>query len=138
MGVNGPVKTVRTERVELALTDGKWVEGPRLLESLVTLDAEGRKVEQVYFEGDGTPRYKEVYTYASAAEWTRARYKADGELQYSVRFREQFDPSGKSSRLVIDGIDGKLHNEIVKKYDAEGRVIDALTYDSSNTPRARN
>lgn len=144
MGLKGEVKTVRTKVVEVA-QDGRPVEGPGILESLVTLDRLGRKTEESFYKADGTLDRRQVVTYDDAGNRTLKDYGADGKLKYEVTSRLESDKANGTGRLIIDGATslfqgeaGKLHNEIVLKYDSRGRVVESLSYNRDGSLSSRS
>jgi hypothetical protein len=147
MGLKGEVKIVRTKYVEVTQKDGRQVERPFASESLLTLDRLGRKTEEAFYDPDGTPYRREVFTYDEAGNRTQKEYRSDGQLVYEANSKMEFDKGGGTSRRTTDGAShlfrgdaGKLHSETVLKYDSRGRVVEALSYgrDGSLSSRSVN
>jgi len=88
----------------------------------VEWDAQGRRVEEVVYEGD-EPLRVDRWSYPSASE----RYQASWELgQWKVR-REQLDADGHVVIIQMDeDFDGVVERRDVLRYDAEGREIERL------------
>lgn len=146
MGLKGAVKTVRTKIVEVT-QDGRPVEGPNISESLITLDRLGRKTEEAFYKPDGTLDKRQVFTYDDAGNRTQKDYDTNGTIRYEATTKVEWDKANSTGRLITDGAltwvkgeAGKLHSEIVLKYDSRGRVVESLSYgrDGSLSSRSVN
>src|SRR3712207_4602991 len=85
MGFKGPVKSVRTQSADPRINHG------------VTFDREGRKVEDAFYEPDGKPYRRRVFTYGAGGV-TEESFGADGKLLERVVRKEEFDGARGTSR----------------------------------------
>jgi hypothetical protein len=136
MGLKGPVKTIRTKWYRSV--QGEPAGDAPLYEYEVTLDREGRKVEETHYKPDGKLWQREVVTYDAAGR-TEVSYNPDGTVQQRViRQKEEFDKEHRTGRVVVTGHDGALNTEFVNKYDARGRRVEGFTYDREGKLQSRS
>jgi hypothetical protein len=135
MGLKGPVKTVRT-KIHTA-TQGGTAADARLSDSEHTFDREGRAVEKVYYNPDGTVWQREVFTYDDAGR-TGVVYGADGTIRQRVfTQKEEFDKEHRTGRKVISG-EGMAYSEFINKYDERGRWLEGFAYDREGKLKSRS
>ena len=87
--LNGQVRRIRVETVDLLVKEGKPVEGPRVLREITTYDQNGQQIDSV--------------TYAAESS------KPGGNRLYL------YDPKGNKIEMVLRGDDGSILNK--EKYD---------------------
>lgn len=96
-------------------------------------DADGRIVEMIVTKGDGTPQYRETWTYRDDGrklEWFR--YNQDGDLADSNLFT--FDGDKLISTIATDEISGRTMFQD-RTYDDRGRLVRSETKDEYSSSR---
>ena len=101
-GLIGPVRRVRTEVVKLLATDGRIIEGKRLLLELVAYDLRGNKVENQYFPVAGaTLTGKETYKYDDKGNISEMiLLNEDGSLLSKETYKYEFDFAGNWNKMT--------------------------------------
>lgn len=94
-GVFGPVRSIRTERARYVFKDGKWVEGPRALGSVLEVDPARRRITVTRILSDGTAADRTVF---------------------------ELDASGRTIRKTKIAKDGKVYLVLTCEYDRNGRL----------------
>jgi hypothetical protein len=138
LGLKGPVKTVRMKTYRVA--QGGADPDASLTDSEYAFDREGRAVEKVYYNPDGTVGRREVFTYDAAGR-TGVVYGADGKVGHRIfRQKEEFDRERRTGRSVTtgEGYDGTLYAEFVRKYDERGRWLETSAYDREGKLQTRS
>ncbi|MCA1601218.1 MAG: hypothetical protein LC776_06110 [Acidobacteria bacterium] len=118
-GFRSPVKTVRTEHTWAATRDGKYVEGERGIPGVHSYDASGNKIEIAYYNIDGSPGNKLVYTRNLGRKVTElVHYGPDGISHYKSVYTH--DNEGNTIEQTHYKADGSLNVSWVRTYDERG------------------
>ncbi len=139
-GYKGPVKTVRTKTE--GLTQSQAAPGrtfPEVNHGL-TFDRDGRKVEDAFYEQDGTVSRRRVYTY-DADVVTEESYGPDGRLLERVVKKDEFDKARGTSRTTFTReLGGKSFVSTVMKqrYDSRRRLVESSSFDSEGVLQSRS
>ncbi|MEK6337238.1 MAG: tetratricopeptide repeat protein [Acidobacteriota bacterium] len=95
-GLNGPVRRIRVETVNLMVKDGKTVEGPRLVREITTYDQTGQKIDSVsYPPASSTVIGKKHYLYDAKGNIIEMILRGDdGSILRKEKYDYQFDDFG--------------------------------------------
>src|SRR4051794_6962026 len=110
LGLRGPIRSVRDERVAVTNVNGELVEGARVPVLTITYSEDGTKQEQTFYAPDGTIRSKRA-----------SLYDQDGRLLEDTNFTGRnhdlpfktvyhFDSQKKVSEIIVYKPDGTIMN----------------------------
>jgi antitoxin component YwqK of YwqJK toxin-antitoxin module len=153
-GLRGAVKSARIERTEISQIEGRSVEKPRVLESLITYDEKGNKIEELRYDYKGSLAEKMVFSRDDKGRQVKISYKPDGKMEskwvftfddkgkltggtaynpdgtVKLKMERIFDASGRLIEASMHNPDGSLMNKTLFKYDAEGKPTEQAVYDA--------
>lgn len=127
----GPVKSARIESAAFVRQDGRLVEGPRRLVSVISYAPDGRRREQESYAPDGKTANKSVSLYDDAGnEVEMSLFDGRGELRMKKVYRPAAgetltyngDESLRERRVVINGPDGTQAE--TQTYDGSGALLE--------------
>ena len=125
-GLKGEVKSVRLERTEIFQREGKPVEKARILQSVITYDEKGNKIEELRYNFNGSLAEKMVFARDDKGNQTKIIYKPDGTID--SKWVYNFDASGKMTGGAQYNSDGVLRLKMVRNFDARGKLIEGAMY----------
>jgi TonB family protein len=101
-GLNGPVRRVRVETVNLLLKEGNTVEGPRVVREKTTYDQKGQKIESVAYPAEGSAVVgKQQYLYDAKGNIIEMVLRRDdGSILNKEKYDYQFDEFGNWKKMT--------------------------------------
>jgi hypothetical protein len=131
--LRGPVRTVRVEKAWITLQDGRPVEGSRGLPQLQIFDLNGNKTEITYFQADGSPGVRLVYTFRPSQRLIeRIDYDPDGAPKSKHTFIH--DENGNIIESVYNSSNGNRLSKAVYSYDEKGHLLGEVLYGADGKP----
>jgi len=122
----GPVKSARIESAAFVRRDGRLVEGPRRLVSVINYAPGGKRREQDSYTPDGQLINKTVYVYDDAGnEVEMSMFDGRGGL----RMKKVYRPAAGET-LTYNGDEGLRERRVVVTRP-DGTQAEVLTYDGS-------
>lgn len=122
----GPVRSVRIHATKLPARIERPCTSGRTLEQLITYDSEGRTLEEIIYNEDGSLGTRRVYMYDQAQHVGWTLFDQTGSVV--VRYVYILDQDGRRVEELSYGGDGKLQERITQTCDARGRVVEQASY----------
>lgn len=100
--LNGQVRRVRVETVNLLVKEGKTVEGPRVVREITTYDQKGQKIDSVAYPAeDGTVVGNKQYLYDAKGNIIEMVLRGDdGSILNKEKYDYQFDEFGNWKKMT--------------------------------------
>jgi antitoxin component YwqK of YwqJK toxin-antitoxin module len=149
-GLIGPVQTVRTETAQFSHHSGQWIEGPcgqpssvtydrygNLIEGgyaakiFHTYDAQGNRLETIFYGPDGALLDKTRYTYDGRGNLTEAVSESSNYINRTVY---TYDDQGKLIGETVYDPGGNIAVESMHIYDSQGRRVQTINHDPAHDP----
>jgi YD repeat-containing protein len=127
-GLKGPVKSVHVETARLEERDGRITEKPWVRHT-VTFDQEGRLIEQVNRNPDGS-EWRTVNDYSDSGQLL-ARKVYDPSSVPSGEWMYVYDVEGRLVAEQYTAQDGRVTTPTTYAYDGDGRKVKTQEYDLS-------
>ncbi|HCX30631.1 MAG TPA: hypothetical protein DHU55_12820 [Blastocatellia bacterium] len=102
-GLNGQVRRVRVETVNLLLKEGKTVEGPRVVREITTYDQKGQKIDSVAYAAEDSTVVgnKQQYLYDAKGNIIEMVLRGDdGSILNKEKYDYQFDEFGNWKKMT--------------------------------------
>ena len=102
-GLNGQVRRIRVETVNLLVKDGKTVEGPPVIREITTYDPRGQKIDSIAYPADESTVVgnKQQYLYDARGNITEMVMRADdGSVLNRVKYDYEFDEFGNWKKMT--------------------------------------
>lgn len=102
-GLNGKVRRVRVETVNLLVREGKTIEGPRVVREITSYDQTGQKIDSVaYPAADSTVvGNKQEYQYDADGNIIEMVVRGDdGSILNKEKYEYQFDEFGNWKKMT--------------------------------------
>jgi hypothetical protein len=131
MKLNGPVKTVRDQTIDVSPKDGQPLPDQIKRISSHTFDEQGREIEYAIFEADGPLRVRFVFirdAQGNAVE--ENHYDARGNLAEKKFNSYRFDAEGRMLEKISRDSTGAVQQRAVNAYDARGHLTEFSAYDA--------
>lgn len=136
VGIDGPVKLVRTEIVGLTFEGGKVVEGPRVLTHTQEANEDGTMKVSRHHTRDGAVDFKQV-TFFHPDGRARESLVYEDEDRLRTRMLYYYDNGRNRLETLSYDKDGNLISTGVKYLDASLSLIKEETTDKDGNLRAR-
>jgi hypothetical protein len=105
------------------ISKGKKINDKFEIESTVTFDSSGNKIEDIRYDILGKPTHKLIYSYDDKNNRTAEyRYGLDGTLLHSTKFNIKYNSSDKKTEVDNMNDDGTIKSKTIYKYDAAGNL----------------
>lgn len=100
--LNGPVRRVRVETVDLLVKESKTVEGPRVVREITTYDQNGQKIDSVAYPAEGgTAVGNKQYLYDAKGNIIEMVLRGDnGSILNKEKYDYQFDEFGNWKKMT--------------------------------------
>lgn len=127
----GPVRTMRTETANILLTDGNYVEGPRILNMTVSFTEDGRRPELCIYDEKGSLGRRIVIKYEGRKQVESINY--DGAGRMWLRRTHLHDAEGRTLENSTYNGEGSLRSKTTLTRNDLGQVIVSNEYDARGT-----
>lgn len=140
--LNGPVKSVQTERADVATVEGKLVEDKREIASVVTYDETGNLTKVEKYE-DGTRLEIETHFFLVGERVfkTEVLRRSSGnrgggtigpdvkpDPRFTIKFKYKFDAQGNRIEKTVISNRGQTSSRHVYTYDARSNLVTDTVY----------
>lgn len=133
-GLQGAVKSVRVEQVELA-ADGQTSKRPRWLTSVTTYDQQGNVLEELHYQPNGALREKRTVARDNEGHKVITTYNAGGAV--TAKTVNSYDDAGHiTGTLTYDGA-GVLKHKSASTYDERGRFTGGAVYNADGSQMSK-
>ena len=136
-GIKGPIRTFRIEVATfVAKDDGTYVEGPRLLRSEASFNADGNRTDLRFYNEKGalTSRIAMTFNGRKMIE----SINSDGSGKMVLRTEFFHDGEGRSNGSMSYNADGSLNSKWVLKRNNRGLVTESARYSGQGALMERN
>jgi YD repeat-containing protein len=128
--LRGAVRSISVERAGVTIQNKVFIEGPRD-RRFETFDADGNKVSVLYFNSDGVPGVKLVYT-AKHERRVIERTNFDPDGTVGSRHTFGYDEGGNVIESVYNDSRGTRSSRMVDEYDDKGHIVKETGYDAND------
>ncbi len=154
-GLKSTVKSVSTSSARLRNEYVKWVDEPRLMDSVVSYDSEGNRLKQDLYDYRGNLFQLSTYLIIDgdrAVKQEMKRYDYDPPLvalgskpdskardpRYSYLFKYKYDDRGRRTEQAWYSSDGSLWLRYISRYDEKGNEVEWFRYTADGKVNGRS
>lgn len=142
-GVTGNVTSVHETWYNVVKEGEQLIKGKKIfdkfeIESKVSFNKNGNKIEDVRFDMSGNPSFKLTYSYDDKMNCaTEYRYNMDGSLVHQTNFGYKYDNSGKITEVANLNEDGSIKGKTLYKYDSKGNLSEKKWSNQDGTSKIK-
>ena len=127
----GAVRTVRTETANVLKKDGHYVEEPRILSMIISLNEDGNRTELGLYDEKGSLVRRIVSKFEGSKQVEFLNY--DGAGRMWLRGVDHYDSEGRSKEQAIYNGDGSLRSKTTFTRNDLGQLMQRAEYDAKGT-----
>jgi hypothetical protein len=129
--LKGPIQEMRVESATIFNQDGKYVEGPRVLNMTATFDEKGRRPELYLYNEKGALTRRIVMRWEGDKEMGGLNY--DGAGRMWLRSENIYGADGLKREGVTYNGEGSVLSRTILTRNEKGQVIQTAEYDAKGT-----
>jgi hypothetical protein len=127
--LKGPVRTFRTEVATIALKDGNYIEGPRVVQMEASFNTDGNRTDLYLYNDQGILSRRIEMKFEGRKMTECINYDGGGRMW--LRTVDIYDNEGRIKEEINYNGDGSLHSRTTFKRNDRGQLSESTKYNAA-------